>query len=151
MVTAAVFYHLLNALNITINVRNTCVFLAPVFSSLTTLVTFNLTKEIMVGALPHHSSPLPYLLSPTSSPLLSPTSSPPPPLLSSTSSPPPPPPYLFPLHHIPSSPLLPLPPLLLSPTSSPLLLSSPLLSSPLHYLLSFSLPPPPYSLLLILI
>ncbi|KAK7091614.1 dolichyl-diphosphooligosaccharide--protein glycosyltransferase subunit STT3A [Littorina saxatilis] len=46
MVTSAGIYHLLNFLNITIDVRNVCVFLAPLFSSFTTIVTFFLTKEL---------------------------------------------------------------------------------------------------------
>ena len=46
MVTSAAFYHILNYANITIDIRNICVFLAPFFSSLTTLVTYLLTKEL---------------------------------------------------------------------------------------------------------
>lgn len=46
MVTSAAIYHVLNWLNITIDVRNVCVFLAPLFSSLTTLVTYHLAKEL---------------------------------------------------------------------------------------------------------
>ena len=46
MVTSAVFYHILNFLHISIEVRNVCVFLAPFFSSLTTLVTYLLTSEL---------------------------------------------------------------------------------------------------------
>lgn len=46
MVTSAVLYHLMWLLNITIDIRNVCVFLAPFFSSLTTIVTFLLTKEV---------------------------------------------------------------------------------------------------------
>ncbi|XP_011200722.1 dolichyl-diphosphooligosaccharide--protein glycosyltransferase subunit STT3A [Bactrocera neohumeralis] len=46
MVTAAALYRLMWLLNITIEIRNVCVFLAPFFSSLTTLVTYALTKEI---------------------------------------------------------------------------------------------------------
>ncbi|XP_002739605.1 dolichyl-diphosphooligosaccharide--protein glycosyltransferase subunit STT3A-like [Saccoglossus kowalevskii] len=46
MVTSAAFYHILHFLNITIEIRNVCVFLAPFFSSLTTLVTYHLTKEL---------------------------------------------------------------------------------------------------------
>lgn len=44
--TSAVLYRLMWLLNITIDIRNVCVFLAPFFSSLTTLVTYHLTKEI---------------------------------------------------------------------------------------------------------
>uniref|UniRef100_A0A8D8XDD2 Dolichyl-diphosphooligosaccharide--protein glycosyltransferase subunit STT3A n=1 Tax=Cacopsylla melanoneura TaxID=428564 RepID=A0A8D8XDD2_9HEMI len=46
MVTSAVLYHLMWLLNITIDIRNVCVFLAPFFSSLTTIVTYLLTKEV---------------------------------------------------------------------------------------------------------
>lgn len=46
MVTSAVLYRLMWLLNITIDIRNVCVFLAPFFSSLTTIVTYLLTKEI---------------------------------------------------------------------------------------------------------
>lgn len=46
MVTSAVMYHILNALHISIEVRNVCVFLAPFFSSLTTIVTYHITKEL---------------------------------------------------------------------------------------------------------
>jgi len=46
MVTSALLYHLLNFLHITVDVRNVCVFLAPLFSSLTTLVTYLITKEL---------------------------------------------------------------------------------------------------------
>ncbi|XP_021949109.1 dolichyl-diphosphooligosaccharide--protein glycosyltransferase subunit STT3A [Folsomia candida] len=46
MVTSAVFYHILNFFNFAIDVRNVCVFLAPLFSSFTTIVTYLLTKEL---------------------------------------------------------------------------------------------------------
>lgn len=46
MVTSALFYHILNFANFTIDIRNICVFLAPFFSSLTTIVTYLLTKEL---------------------------------------------------------------------------------------------------------
>ena len=46
MVTAAAFYNVLHFFNITIDIRNMCVFLAPLFSSFTTLVTYHLTKEL---------------------------------------------------------------------------------------------------------
>ncbi|XP_071548372.1 dolichyl-diphosphooligosaccharide--protein glycosyltransferase subunit STT3A [Panulirus ornatus] len=46
MVTSAAIYHILNWFHITIDVRNVCVFLAPLFSSLTTLVTYHLAKEL---------------------------------------------------------------------------------------------------------
>jgi len=51
MVTASCIYHLLNALNITLDVREVCVFLAPFFSSLTAIMTYLLTSELhSVGA-----------------------------------------------------------------------------------------------------
>jgi len=46
MVTSAFFYHIMHFLNVTIDIRNVCVFLAPLFSSLTTLVTYNLAREL---------------------------------------------------------------------------------------------------------
>ena len=48
MLTSAVLYHVMNFLHISIDVRNVCVFLAPLFSSLTTIVTFFLTRELKV-------------------------------------------------------------------------------------------------------
>lgn len=48
MVTSALLYHVLHFLNVTIQIRNVCVFLAPFFSSLTVIVTFHLTKELKV-------------------------------------------------------------------------------------------------------
>lgn len=49
MVTSAALYRILWLLNFTVDIRNVCVFLAPFFSSLTTLVTYLLTKEIHVS------------------------------------------------------------------------------------------------------
>lgn len=49
MVTSAVLYHFMNFFHLTIDIRNVCVFLAPLFSSFTTLVTYHLTKELKVG------------------------------------------------------------------------------------------------------
>ena len=46
MVTSAFIYHVLHFINVTIDIRNMCVFLAPLFSSLTTLVTYHLTREL---------------------------------------------------------------------------------------------------------
>jgi len=46
MITASFFYHVLNAVNITIDVREVCVFLAPAFSSLTSVITYLLTSEL---------------------------------------------------------------------------------------------------------
>lgn len=48
MVTSAALFKVLHFLNITIDIRNICVFLAPFFSSLTTLITYLLTKELKV-------------------------------------------------------------------------------------------------------
>lgn len=46
MVTAAMVYWILNFFNITINIRNICVLLAPWFASNTTLTTYFLAKEV---------------------------------------------------------------------------------------------------------
>lgn len=46
MVTSAAIYHVLRFINITVDIRNVCVFLAPFFSSLTTIITYLLTKEL---------------------------------------------------------------------------------------------------------
>ena len=46
MVTSAFFYHITHFFNITIDIRNICVFLAPLFSSFTTIATYLLTKEL---------------------------------------------------------------------------------------------------------
>lgn len=46
MVTSAAFYHLCWLFNVTIDIRNVCVFLAPLFSSFTTIITYLLTKEV---------------------------------------------------------------------------------------------------------
>lgn len=46
MVTSASIYHLLHLLNIPLDIRECCVFLAPLFSSFTTLVTYLLTSEL---------------------------------------------------------------------------------------------------------
>ncbi|XP_015905208.1 dolichyl-diphosphooligosaccharide--protein glycosyltransferase subunit STT3A [Parasteatoda tepidariorum] len=46
MVTSASIYHVLQYLNVTIDIRNVCVFLAPLFSSFTTIITYLLTKEL---------------------------------------------------------------------------------------------------------
>lgn len=48
MVTSAVLYHIAWLVNVTIDIRNVCVFLAPFFSSLTTIITYLLTKELRV-------------------------------------------------------------------------------------------------------
>lgn len=46
MVTSAVLYHVMHFFHVTIEIRNVCVFLAPFFSSMTALVTYQLTKEL---------------------------------------------------------------------------------------------------------
>ena len=46
MVTSAALYHTLRWFHITIDIRNVCVFLAPLFSSFTVIVTYLLTKEL---------------------------------------------------------------------------------------------------------
>ncbi|CAF0756855.1 unnamed protein product [Didymodactylos carnosus] len=46
MVTSAALYHFLRWFHITIDIRNVCVFLAPLFSSFTVIVTYLLTKEL---------------------------------------------------------------------------------------------------------
>lgn len=48
MVTSAIFYHVMHFFHITIDIRNVCVFLAPLFSSFTTIVTYHMTKELKV-------------------------------------------------------------------------------------------------------
>jgi dolichyl-diphosphooligosaccharide--protein glycosyltransferase len=49
MVTSAALYHALRWFHITIDIRNVCVFLAPLFSSFTVIVTYLLTKELKVN------------------------------------------------------------------------------------------------------
>lgn len=49
MITSAAFYHILHFFHISIDIRNVCVFLAPLFSSFTTIVTYHLTKELKVS------------------------------------------------------------------------------------------------------
>ncbi|CAM9443152.1 unnamed protein product [Discosporangium mesarthrocarpum] len=46
MATAASFYWVLHALHITINIRNMCVFLAPVFAANTSVASYLLTTEV---------------------------------------------------------------------------------------------------------
>lgn len=46
MITSTVIYNILHFINITLEIRNICVFLAPLFSSFTTIITFLLTKEL---------------------------------------------------------------------------------------------------------
>lgn len=51
MITSAVLYHVLHFFHITIDIRNVCVFLAPLFSSFTAIVTYHFTKELKVKRL----------------------------------------------------------------------------------------------------
>uniref|UniRef100_A0AAR2LF18 Dolichyl-diphosphooligosaccharide--protein glycosyltransferase subunit STT3B n=1 Tax=Pygocentrus nattereri TaxID=42514 RepID=A0AAR2LF18_PYGNA len=46
MVTAGLIHYLLNLLNVTVHIRDVCVFLAPIFSGLTAISTFLLTREL---------------------------------------------------------------------------------------------------------
>ncbi|VDP06185.1 unnamed protein product [Soboliphyme baturini] len=46
MITSAVLNHIFNFFHVTIHIREICVFLAPLFSSLTTIVTYFFTKEL---------------------------------------------------------------------------------------------------------
>lgn len=46
MVTSAIVFWILNAIHITVNIRNVCVLLAPWFASNTAMVTYFLTKEV---------------------------------------------------------------------------------------------------------
>uniref|UniRef100_A0A4W4HSE2 Dolichyl-diphosphooligosaccharide--protein glycosyltransferase subunit STT3B n=1 Tax=Electrophorus electricus TaxID=8005 RepID=A0A4W4HSE2_ELEEL len=46
MVTAGLIHYLLNLLHVTVHIRDVCVFLAPVFSGLTAISTFLLTREL---------------------------------------------------------------------------------------------------------
>ncbi|VDK42773.1 unnamed protein product [Anisakis simplex] len=46
MVTSALIYRVLHLLNFTLHIREVCVFLAPLFSSFTVIVTYLLTKEL---------------------------------------------------------------------------------------------------------
>ncbi|KAJ2129960.1 oligosaccharyl transferase stt3 subunit, partial [Coemansia sp. RSA 678] len=46
MVTSAAIYNALHALNIPVDIRNVCVFLAPGFSALTAVATYQLGKEV---------------------------------------------------------------------------------------------------------
>lgn len=46
MFTSGSIHYILNLLNIPIHIRDVCVFLAPIFSGLTALATYFLTKEL---------------------------------------------------------------------------------------------------------
>jgi len=48
MITSLFIHRILTFLNFTIDIREVCVFLAPLFSSFTVLITFLLTKEVKV-------------------------------------------------------------------------------------------------------
>ncbi|KAA0704205.1 Dolichyl-diphosphooligosaccharide--protein glycosyltransferase subunit STT3A [Triplophysa tibetana] len=50
MITSAALYHVLHFFHITIDIRNVCVFLAPLFSSFTAIVTYHFTKELKVSS-----------------------------------------------------------------------------------------------------
>jgi dolichyl-diphosphooligosaccharide---protein glycosyltransferase len=49
MTTAAVFYYILDFLGLCVNIRNICVFMAPMFSGLTALAAYFMTKEATGG------------------------------------------------------------------------------------------------------
>ena len=46
MLTAAIFYWVLNAVNVSVNIRNVCVFLAPIFSANASIASYLLTTEV---------------------------------------------------------------------------------------------------------
>jgi dolichyl-diphosphooligosaccharide--protein glycosyltransferase len=46
MITAATFYWILHAVNISINIRNMCVFIAPIFSANASIASYLLTSEV---------------------------------------------------------------------------------------------------------
>uniref|UniRef100_A0A3B3VNV8 Dolichyl-diphosphooligosaccharide--protein glycosyltransferase subunit STT3B n=1 Tax=Poecilia latipinna TaxID=48699 RepID=A0A3B3VNV8_9TELE len=46
MVTAGLIHYILNLLHVTVHIRDVCVFLAPVFSGLTAISTYLLTREL---------------------------------------------------------------------------------------------------------
>ncbi|KAI1721475.1 oligosaccharyl transferase STT3 subunit domain-containing protein [Ditylenchus destructor] len=46
MVTSGAIHYVLSSLNITVHIRDVCVFLAPTFSGLTAIATYFLTKEL---------------------------------------------------------------------------------------------------------
>ncbi len=49
--TGAAIYWILNFFNITVNIRNVCVLVAPFFASNTAMVTYYLAKEVKnIGA-----------------------------------------------------------------------------------------------------
>ena len=46
MITSGSIHYMLDSLNIPTNIRDVCVFLAPIFSGLTAIATYLLTKEL---------------------------------------------------------------------------------------------------------
>lgn len=48
MVTSALIYRILHFFHFTLHIREVCVFLAPLFSSFTVIITYLLTKELKV-------------------------------------------------------------------------------------------------------
>lgn len=48
MLTSTLIFKILNFINFTIDIREICVFLAPIFSSFTVLATYLFTKEVQV-------------------------------------------------------------------------------------------------------
>lgn len=46
MITSGAIHYILNSLNMTVHIREVCVFLAPFFSGLTAIATYLLTKEL---------------------------------------------------------------------------------------------------------
>jgi hypothetical protein len=55
MLTSALFHYIAQYLHITIHIREVCVFLAPMFSSFTVIVTYLLTKELKVPGIHVHA------------------------------------------------------------------------------------------------
>eukprot|EP00053_Salpingoeca_punica_P010928 m.97583 g.97583 ORF g.97583 m.97583 type:complete len:713 (-) comp15536_c0_seq2:374-2512(-) len=49
MVTASFIFNLMNYIHVPMDIRNVCVFLAPLFSSFTTIITYLITKELKDG------------------------------------------------------------------------------------------------------
>lgn len=51
MLTSTLIFKIFNFFNLTIDIREVCVFLAPLFSSFTVIVTYLFTKEVQVNKL----------------------------------------------------------------------------------------------------
>ena len=49
MITAAILHSTLNFFNFPLDIQTICIYIAPIFSSLTTLITYGLTKELTSG------------------------------------------------------------------------------------------------------